>query len=296
MRSEFMKRVMCLLGALVVVCTAGPSVLAEGPGPSKVIRIVREEIKPARSAAHARAEEAYVRAGMASKLPAYWVGMDSLTGPSEAWFFSGYPNYEALEKENDTFGAAVSKQMELADDGDAQFRTGTRIYLLQLDEGLSYRMRPSVQDMRYMSVTTIRLKPGYAREFMEIRKAITAAHEKANVDEHWAFYEVTSGAPAGTYMMLFGSSTMKDEDTDPHTQAYKDAVGDEGRAKTEAFMRAGLAGMDTVTFEINPRMSHVPPEWITARPGFWKAPSMKTTMAAPKTKEAAVAPASLPKP
>jgi hypothetical protein len=291
-----MKRVMCLVGTLAVVCTAGPSVHAEGPGPAKVLRIVREEIKPARGAAHARAEEAYVRAGMASKMPAYWIGMDSLTGPSEAWFLSGHASYEALEKENDGFAAAVSKQMEAADDGDAQFRTGTRIYLLELNEGLSYRMRPSVQDMRYMSVTTIRLKPGYAREFIEMRKAITAAHEKANVDEHWAFYEVTSGAPAGTYMMLFGSSTMKDEDTDPHTQAYRDAAGDEGRAKTEAFMRAGVAGMDMAAFEINPRMSHVPAEWITARPGFWKAPSMKTTMVAPKAKDAAVAPASLAKP
>ena len=291
-----MKRVMCLLGALVLVCAVGPSVLAEGPGPAKVLRIVREEIKPARGAAHARAEEAYVRAGMASKMPAYWVGMDSLTGPSEAWFLAGYGSYDALEKENDAFAAAVSRQMESADDGDAQFRTGTRVYLLELNESLSYRMRPSVQDMRYMSATTVRVKPGYAREFIEMRKAVTAAHEKANVDEHWAFYEVTSGAPVGTYMMLFGSSTMKDDDTDPHTQAYRDLVGDEGRAKTEAFMRAGVAGMDTVTFEINPRMSHVPAEWITARPGFWKAPSTKTTMAAPKPKDAAVAPASVSKP
>jgi hypothetical protein len=53
-----MRQVTCLLGALVLVCTAGSSVLAEGPGASKVLRIVREEIKPARGAAHARAEEA----------------------------------------------------------------------------------------------------------------------------------------------------------------------------------------------------------------------------------------------
>ncbi len=289
-----MRRVTCLLGAVMFVCTTTAAVHAEEPGPAKVIRLVREEIKPARGAAHARAEEAYVRAAAASKVPAYWIGMNAITGPSEAWFLSSYASNEALEKENDAMEAAVGKQLEAADEGDAQFRTGTRMYLLELNESLSYRMRPNVKDMRYISVATVRVKPGYGQAFLEVRKAVKAAHEKANVDEHWAFYEVTSGAPAGTYMLLFGSSTMKDDDTDPHTAAYRDAVGDEGRAKYQEFQRAGLASTEMATFEISPRMSHVPAEWISDRPGFWKAPSIKTTMAAPKAP--AVVPASQAKP
>ena len=87
---------------------------------------------------------------------------------------------------------------------------------------------------------------------------------------------------------------MKDDDTDPHTAAYRDAVGDEGRAKYQEFQRAGLASTEMATFEISPRMSHVPAEWISDRPGFWKAPSIKTTMAAPKAP--AVVPASQAKP
>jgi hypothetical protein len=289
-----MKQLMCVVGALGFLCTAGPALHAEEPGPAKVLRIVREEIKPARGVAHARAEEAYVRAGAGSKVPAYWVGMNAITGPSEAWFISSYASNEALEKENDALEAAVAKQMEAADESDAQFRTGTRIYLLELDDSLSYRMRPNVKDMRYISVATVRVKPGYGQAFLEMRKAVKAAHEKANVDEHWAFYEVTSGAPSGTYMLLFGSSTMKDGDTDPHTAAYRDAVGDEGRAKYQEFQRTGVASSEFVTFEISPRMSHVPAEWISERPGFWKAPSIKTTMAAPKAP--AVVPASQVKP
>jgi hypothetical protein len=62
----------------------------------------------------------------------------------------------------------------------------------------------------------------------------------------------------------------------------------------DAFNREAIASTDVVTFEIDPRMSHVPPEWISARPNFWKAPSMKTTMAAPK--QPSVAPASQAKP
>lgn len=275
-----MKHVTCLLGAIVLVVAAAPA-RAQGPGPAKVIRIVREEIKPGRGAAHARAEEAYVRAGVASKLPVYWVGMSTITGPTEAWFLSSYESHEAIEKENDAFNPAVGKMLEAADEGDAQFRTGTRVYHAELNADLSYRMRPSLQDMRYITVAIVRVKPGYQREFIEFRKALTAAHVKANVDEHWAFYEVTSGAPSGTFLIFFGSSTMKDEDTDAHTQAYNDAVGDEGRAKAEAFARNGIQWTDTMTLEISPQMSHVPAAWIAARPNFWKLPSMKAAAAAP---------------
>jgi hypothetical protein len=170
------------------------------------------------------------------------------------------------------------------------------VYLLELNEELSYQQRPTVKDMRYITVLTARVKPGYSREFLDIRKALTAAHAKAKVEEHWAFYEVRSGAPLGTYMILFGSSAMKDDDTDPHTQAYRDAIGDEGRTRNETFMREGIESIDTVTFEISPRMSHVPAEWIAARPGFWKAPSMKTKMTSVTPKESAVKPAALTKP
>ena len=132
-----------------------------------------------------------------------------------------------------------------------------------------------------ITVTTLRVRPGFARAFLDARKAVKAAHEKAGVDEHWAFYEVASGAPMGTYMMLFGSSTMKDEDTDPHTQAYRDAVGDEGREMLQKMQREAVMSADTPVFAIIPQMSHVPDEWIKARPDFWKAPAMKAAMAKP---------------
>jgi hypothetical protein len=255
----------------------------QGPGPRKVMQIIREEIKAARSTAHGRAEQAYVRAFRAAKAPVYYVGLRSVTGPTEAWFLSSYDSYAALEQENDMVAknASLSKALEMADDQDAQFRTGTRTVIAELQEDLSYRMRPSVQDMRYMHVTTIRVRPGWGTAFDDIRKLVKAAHEKANVDEHWAMYEVVSGMPAGTYLMMQGSMSLKDEDTDPHTQAYRDAMGDEGRAKVQQFQRDGVLGADTALFEISPQMSNVPDEWLKARPDFWKLPTTKTSSAKP---------------
>jgi len=255
----------------------------EGPGPRKVMQIIREEIKPARATAHGRAEEAYVRAFRSTKTPVYYVGLRAVTGPTEAWFMSSYGSFGALEEENDRLAKnpALAKALEMADDQDAQFRSGTRTIVAELQEDASYRMRPSVQDMRYIHVTTIRVRPGWGNAFDETRKAVKAAHEKANVDEHWALYRVVSGMSVGTYLLLQGSMSLKEEDTDPHTQAYRDALGDEGRAKLQQFQRDGVLGTDTALFEISPQMSNVPDEWIKARPDFWKLPAMKTSAAKP---------------
>ena len=276
------------LAPLGIVVVVGMSLIAvpraqEGPGPRKVMQIIREEIKPARATAHGRAEEAYVRAFRSTKTPVYYVGLRAVTGPTEAWFMSSYDSFAALEEENDRLAKnpALAKALEMADDQDAQFRSGTRTIVAELQEDASYRMRPSVQDMRYIHVTTIRVRPGWGTAFDESRKAVKAAHEKANVDEHWALYRVVSGMPVGTYLMFQGSMSLKEEDTDPHTQAYRDALGDEGRAKLQQFQRDGVLGTDTALFEISPQMSNVPDEWLKARPDFWKLPSMKTSATKP---------------
>jgi hypothetical protein len=278
-----MKHVTSVLCGLALALSVAPATrAAEGPGPRKVMYVIREEIKPARAAAHARAEEAYVRAFRTAKAPVYYVGLRAITGPTEAWFLSSYDSYEAWEKENDAIAKnpTLTRQLEAADEGDAGFRTGTKQLLLELMPDLGYRPRASVQDMRYIHATTIRLRPGFGRAFEEIRKLALAAHEKANVDEHWVVYQVVSGMPAGTYMMLSGSMSLKEDDTDPHTDAFKEALGEEGRKKQEQFNREAVISADTVSFEIAPQMSNVPDEWIKARPDFWKAPAMKSTMTA----------------
>jgi len=278
-----MKLVVSLVGALVVSGGITAPAAAQEPGARKVLQVIREEIKPARKAAHARAEEAYVRAFRTSSVPVYYVGFDTLTGTPESWFVSAYESFAAYEAENQMVekNAALSKLLEQADDLDAPFRTGQRNLLLSLEEDLSYRARGSMRDMTYVDVIITRVRPGHVRSFRDMRKALKAAHEKANVDEHWAIYSVDSGMPTGTFVMFSGSSTLKERDTDPHTQAYRDAFGDEGRKMQETFQREGILNQEVLTLAINPRMSNPPDEWVTARPDFWKLPSKKPAMAAP---------------
>lgn len=278
-----MNYVSVLVTAVAVVSMVPPALAQQEPGPSKVLSIIREEIKPARGAAHARAEEAYGRAFRAAKAPVYYVGLRSLTGPNEAWFVSSYENYAAYEAESQLIekNATLSRQLEAADEADAQFRTDQRNIIAELVPELSYNPR-SIKTLRYMDVTTIRVRPGHGDTFEGARKLLLDAHTKANVQEHWAVYRVVSGMPAGTYLLLQGSTTMKEYDSDPHTPAYRDAIGDEGRKTIRQAQREAVINAETVTFAVSAQMSHVPDAWTKEHPDFWKVPAARTT-AAPAT-------------
>ena len=63
--------------------------------------IQREYLKPGRAGSmHEKTESAFIRAMTAAKWPTHYFAADSLSGPSRALFFVGYPSFEAMEKDN----------------------------------------------------------------------------------------------------------------------------------------------------------------------------------------------------
>lgn len=54
-------------------------------------------MRPGRAAAHGVNEAAWAAAYMKANAPQQWLGMTSVAGPTEAWFLSGYPSYEAFQ-------------------------------------------------------------------------------------------------------------------------------------------------------------------------------------------------------
>lgn len=276
---------LCGIGMLGVP-GGGPTLAQEPPpGPPKVLLILREEVKPGRSAAHERLEANYVKAFKAAKRAPY-IAMSTVTGPSEAWFLVRFDSYAALEAENDAIerDAALTQTLGQLDEQDAAFRTGQRAMVAEYREDLSYRPHQTIAGLRYMDVVITRVRPGQIPTYEEARTLAKKAHEQATVDEQWAVYEVASGMSAGTFIMLIGHESMADYDTDPHTQAYRDALGDEGRAKLQKLTGDSVLSTDVMTFRFSPRMSS-PPAWLTkADPAFWGAKARTTVKsAAPAT-------------
>ena len=128
-------------------------------------------------------------------------------------------------------------------------------------------------------------------DFEDARKIIKAAHEKLSLKYNCSVFQVQSGMPAGTFLIMTPYKTFADIDAavDLHGKAYDDAIGDDGRKKLAELASSGTIGTETMLFAVNAKMSYPAKETIDADPAFWspKTAAPATGEAAPTKKQAA---------
>jgi hypothetical protein len=285
------KSVFLQVFACLFLSTASVAQAQEPPGPPKVLQIFREEVKTGKEAAHRKVEADWPRALASAKSPTHYLAMVSITGPSEAWFLTGFDSLAAWEKDRqDTDkNAALTAQLDRLSEKDAEFLTGGRSIVAVYREGLSYRPNGiNIGQMRYFYVTTFRVRPGHDNDFVEANRIARAAHEKADVPEHWAVYQVISGMPTGTYLTFQPLKSLAEVDAFPqtHGKAYLDATGDDGRKKLSELASAGSLSSETNIFAFSPKMSYASKETVSADPDFWKLKTVAKDAAVAKKKDA----------
>jgi len=256
-------------------------------GPPKVLQIFREEVKPGKGAEHEKVEAGWPRAFSKANWPTHYLAMTSLTGAPEAWFVTGYSSLGAWEKDGDAMDktATLKAETDRLAEQDGQLLSGARGLVAVYRPEMSYRATINVATMRYFRVVTFAVRPGHTEEFVESRKLAKAAHEKANVDDHYAVFEVVAGAPLGTYLLLVPMKSLGelDEFDQLHGTAYKEAMGREGEKKMNELSSAAVLRVDSTIFAFSPKMSYVSQEWVAANPDFW-APKTAVAKAAPANK------------
>jgi hypothetical protein len=294
-----MRQVSFLAVGCVLLC--GVSLVAAQEqavmGPPKVLQIFREEVKPGKGPAHEKIEAAWARTFNKANYPAHYIAMTSVSGPSEAWFLEGHDSLASAERAEQFVekNAALKGEVDQISQQDGELLSGGRSIIALYREEMSYRATGvNIGQMRYFYVTTVRVRPGHQDDFIEWNKIIRAAHEQANVPEHWAVFQVTLGMPAGTYLIFqpLKSLTEVDAFAQTHGKAYQDATGDEGRKKLRELASAGLLSSETNIFAFSSKMSYVSKETASADPDFWTPkPAVKAaTVAKKEGKEAAPKP------
>lgn len=282
-----------LLGALaltLLVSTAwAQSDDGAMPAP-KLIQIYREIVKPGHTMAHEKTEAGWPKAYKASKAPAHYLAMTTITGPSEAWFTSGFDSYEAMEKQMKAERAEASLSAELArlSAADGEHLEGWRSFTARFREDLSLRPPLNIGSYRYMTVVTIRVRPGLQAKFVEARKAIKAAHEKAGLKDYYSIFEVNSGMVAPTFLLFIPMKSLKDADDGValhQLPAYQEALGGEdGNKKLAELSAAAIISNESTILEFSPKMSNPPDNYAKGgNADYW---SPKPAMA-PKPKAAA---------
>jgi hypothetical protein len=83
---------------IAVMGLAGSAALAmaQAAEPPNVLRIVREDAKPGKGAAHEKNEMGYVRAFSKTGYPNY-IAMEAMTGASQVWFVEAHDSMASLE-------------------------------------------------------------------------------------------------------------------------------------------------------------------------------------------------------
>jgi hypothetical protein len=270
-----MKKSLLFVFALcVVVSTAVQAAAQQSPptGPPKVLSMFREDIKAGRGAAHENVETGYVRAMQKAKWPVYYLAMTPVFGGTDVWFVTAYDSFASLQKdrENANKNAQLTADNDRMDVLDAEFRTNQRAIVCVLNEELSYGKPIDISQMRFFSITTVRVRPGHDDEYREARKILVDALKKANAETNTAFYSVTAGMPGGTYMVITPRKSLAELDPNPAMgKAVQDAMGEGNTKKRQKLIADSVTGTDVSIYAFSAKMSYVPKEWAKTGGDFW---------------------------
>ena len=253
---------------------------AQEDGPPNVLVIQREYLKPGKGGMlHERSESAFVRAFASSKSNSHYFALDSLSGPTRALFLTGYNSFADWEKDraavnNDkVLSAAVDHAAQM--DGDLLSGYDSAAMMLRPDLSLN---KGSINGTRYFEITTFVVKPGHRHDFEQLAHMYADAFRKIAPEMHWDCFEVMYGNPApgfptgGAYIVVNTMKSLAETDKGiADFEKFSKEVGESGMQKIEELSAASIETTGTNLFEINPRMSNPPQEWVTREPGFWKA-------------------------
>jgi hypothetical protein len=239
---------------LLFVCLSAACVWAQPPG---LIRLVRQGT---------------VRPYIAGQAPVNVVGMSVIAGPAENWLIELHDSFASVESVDQALSAASAQTPDAApftDDLLAQSRTMVARYR----PGLSYRPEEGIKlfpRMRYLDVATIRIRLGTEPDLVKLLKLRSFSLDSVNVDRPEIVYQVVSGAPAGTYLILAPMTSLRALDNGrPYTPAYAEGAEDVARklAVGTELVREHL------WLRIDPRLSYVSDDFASQDAAFWRPPS-----------------------
>jgi hypothetical protein len=244
-------------------------------GPPAIIQVEREFLKPGKSGAiHDRSESNFVQAMTNAKWPTHYFALNSLSGPSRALYFTGYPSFEAWEKDRAAMekNPELSAQMEQAEQTDAELLSSYDEAVLQYDADLSYHPPAGLGKVRYLEITVFKVHPGHGMEFRELAKMYADGVQKAGIEgANWVTFEMAYGAGDEFVVISTDKSMAEIDKSNADNKKFRDALGEDGMKKFTELEAASVESLDSELFAINPKQSYPPQSWIDEDPSFWNA-------------------------
>jgi hypothetical protein len=297
-----MKRTFPLLSAVCLLFLSVAGAAAQTAGPPKVFLFEREEIRPGKFEEHQRESNNFARtlayakkAGQASYVR---LGMYPVAGNYNEVMYA-YP-FDSLEQWAQAgrdierwmtapgpvkaFYEGLSGPPRAGEDLHTSERSTVAVYSPEL----SYNPRVSLAKVRYVAISTFRIKVGHYGDWMRLTAMYTDAVKRMKGEHHWATYESVGGAPDGTFFIVSALESLSEMDADMANSAeFPKALGDK-LDDFEKLSAATIESISTTIYQIDPKMTNPPESFLASDPQFWSqdmpsAPAPSRTASA-KTK------------
>jgi len=286
-----------LMFVVLFLASTGSAVIAQTPpatpGPPKVLYLVREDIKPGMMPAHNKHSASFAAIFGRLQTPNHRIALVPLAGSeNEVVYLTGADTFAELESmlqaTDKKMGAATgTTKFELARlQGEApQLHAAMRDMLAIYRPELSFNPGVVLPQMRYFTITTVRLRPGKDAAYTEyIQKVMNVAREKAKVTNvHLAVFQVVSGTANGTYLIFRPMKSLGEMD-DPVGMRVRAAMSDDMRKDADKTVSDAVMSSDSSTYWLTPEMSYVEKEFAAVDPAFWN-PKPEPVAAKPKPRK-----------
>ena len=266
--------VLCV--ALVLAASWAVNAQMQPAPPPKVIRIFEESVKVGKAVAHQKLETNWSKAFARANWSGHVLGMVAMTGTPQAWYIQGFDSMAAMEKlDNDTDKmTALKAETDMFATQDGDLLTNTRAIIANYREDISYiGSNAPLATMRYFDVVVTQVRPGHNDEFVESRKLIKDAHEKARMPDNFVNYAVSAGTPAGGgfYIRFRQLKSLAEVDRNGEIHSaknYQDAVAPSQKRITE-LESASILNSVSVIYQFDPKMSYMQKDFTSQDPDFW---------------------------
>jgi len=263
---------LCLLLAAVSLSAAAQQV--QSVPPPALLQIYRDPVKPSRMTEYSRIEsEAALACAHASTWP--YLAAQTMTGPQEVWFISGFDSYDAMEHSAEPFArnAALTAELNRLLEAKGNLVEDPRAVFAHYREDLSGNA-PLIQPRtRFFTVTMVTVHPGHERDFEGIHRALRAARQRTGAADNRVVYQVASGMPRNTYLIFSAHRSLQKAGAalDPAVDEYAADVDDSTRNRLDDYTRVSIQSSETWIFSVSPAMSNPAGEWIADDPQFWRS-------------------------
>jgi hypothetical protein len=259
---------------LLVVCSLSGFAQQAASAPPAILQIYRDPVKPSRMAEYSRIEgEAAQACARASTWP--YITIQSITGPQEVWFISGFDSYAAMEHSAEPFArnAALGAELNRLLEAKTNLVTDPRALYAHYRDDLSSNAGFIPPHTRFFTVTIATVRPGHEREYEEIHRVLKSARQRAGTADNRVVYQVVSGMARNIYLIFSAHRTLQNAGValDPAVDDYTADVDDSARNRLDDFTRVSAISSETWLFSVSPAMSNPAGEWIADDPEFWKS-------------------------